>query len=484
MKMLANIQPAEVFEIFEEISRIPRGSGNEEAVSNFLANAGKCMGYNVYQDEAFNVVIKKPASEGYEDSPAVILQGHMDMVCEKNKGTEHDFLKDPIMAYAEGGYVKAEGTTLGADNGIAVAYMLALLKDKTLNHPPLEMVFTSDEEAGMNGARALDCSVLEGRRLINLDSEEEGHILTCCAGGLRASITIPVSWERPKSGQKAAKISIKGLAGGHSGADIHLQRANANKLMGRLVKFLRQNMEIWFAEIEGGNMDNAIPRESWATAVVNETDTGILKGLCEAFEKMCINEYRNTEKNIYVELMLEADMPKNVFSYVTAQKAEAALMLTPYGVKTMSTDIPGLVESSNNLGIVRTCDDGFKLTCAVRSSVGTRKSLICGELEEIAALTGGKFETHGEYPAWEYNPKSDLRDVMVSVYKEMFGKDAKIDAIHAGLECGLLGQKIEGIDMVSIGPDMENVHTPNEKLSIESVERTWRYIKKVLENLK
>jgi len=484
MNTLNELEPKEVIEIFEQISRIPRGSSNEKAISNYIADTAKAEGLFVYQDETHNVVVKKNGTEGYENSAPIILQGHTDMVCEKNANVSHDFMKDAIKLKTDGDFIMADGTTLGADNGIAVAYMLAVLKSKTIAHPPIEAVFTADEEAGMNGARNLDYSILKGRQLINLDSEEEGHILTCCAGGLRAKITVPVVWETLRTGQTAFKITIKGLKGGHSGSDIHLQRANANKLMGRLLNSFAEEVQLKITEINGGNMDNAIPREAEAVVSCEDKDCGMIEGLCQAFKEMCTKEYRGVEDGIMVTVEKLETTPKRVFSVVTAQRAIAVLMLIPYGVKTMSADIDGLVESSNNIGIVRTEQEKISFTCATRSSVATRKQLICDEMKTIAMLVGAEYTTRGAYPSWEYNPNSRLRNVLNDTYKNMFGKDAKIDAIHAGLECGLFSEKLEGCDMVSIGPDMADVHTPDERLSISSTKRTWEYLKEILKNLR
>lgn len=484
MKTIKELEPKEIFEIFEEISKIPRGSSNEKAISDYIAATAKAENLSVYQDEAYNVVVKKNGTEGYENSKPVIFQGHMDMVCEKNANVEHDFMKEGIKLKTDGDFITADGTTLGADNGIAVAYMLAILKSKIIAHPPIEAVFTSDEEAGMNGARSLDYSILQGRQLINLDSEEEGHILTCCAGGLRAKITVPIVWEIARAGESAFKITIKGLKGGHSGSDIHLHRANANKLMGRLLNNLAEEVQLKIGEINGGNMDNAIPRESETIVSCADKDCGMIAGLCKAFNEMCSKEYHGIEESIQVTVEQLKIPPKNVFSVVTAQRAIAVLMLIPYGVKTMSKDIDGLVESSNNIGIVRTLQDEISFTCATRSSVATRRQLICDEMKTIAMLAGAEFTTRAEYPAWEYNPDSRLREVLKEVYKNMFGKDAKIDAIHAGLECGIFSENLHGCDMVSIGPDMADVHTPDERLSISSTQRTWEYLKEILKNLR
>ncbi|MGL4790220.1 MAG: aminoacyl-histidine dipeptidase [Anaerotignaceae bacterium] len=484
MRILNNVKPMDVFSIFEDICQIPHGSTNEKAVSEYISGYGKKLGLETIADEAYNVIIKKDGTKGYENSPTVILQGHMDMVCEKNANVDFDFMKDPLKLLMDGDYITADGTTLGADNGIAVAYMLAILKDNTIDHPPIECIFTSDEEAGMNGARSLDCSGLKGKYLINLDTEEEGHILTSCAGGLRAKIAVPITWAKTTANHKCCNVVIKGLKGGHSGADIHLQRANANKLMGRLLKEIMKDENIYVGEINGGNMDNAITRECESILVYEGEKFAQIYEICKTFETLLKKEYLEVDDGIIITVEELDTTPELVFSWSTAKQAVSVLMLIPYGVQFMSKDIEGLVESSNNIGIVRTYEEEIIFTCATRSSVGSRKGLLCEEMETLATLVGGTFEMHGEYPEWEFKKESKLREIMAETYKNMFGKEAKIDAIHAGLECGLLGKKISNCDMVSIGPNMADVHTPDERISISSTERTYLYLKEILKNLK
>ena len=476
------LNPRKVWKFFTEINEIPRGSGNEKAVSDYFVNFAKERNLEVYQDQYFNVLIKKPATAGYENSPAVILQGHMDMVCEKISTSNHDFTKDPIKMLVKGDFVTADGTTLGADNGIAAAMGLAILDSSDISHAPLEVLLTTDEESGMNGARNFDMSRLSGRMLINLDSEEEGHILTCCAGGLRATINMPFSKTEAPTDYDYYKLTISGLKGGHSGSDIHLQRANANKLMGRLLNNIIENTDCICEEINGGSMDNAITRDSWA--VIGTKDIEKLKEIILNTKSVFENEYKNIENSINIDIEKTAEKAKYVFSAESFKNAVNVLMLIPYGVESMSTSIKGLVESSSNIGVVRTEENSIKFTSAVRSSVETRKHLICDKIKIIASLVGAEYTSKGEYPAWEYKEKSHLRDVLAQTYEKMFWQKPHIDAIHAGLECGLFSGRMSDMDMVSIGPEMADVHTPDERVSISSVERTYSFVIAVLKNLK
>lgn len=486
MGKLNNLEPTEVFQFFEEITQIPRGSGKEEGISNYLVAFAKEKGLEVYQDKAWNVIIKKAGTKGYENSEPVILQGHMDIVWEKRTDVKFDFETEGINLVIKDGFISAEGTTLGADNGIALAYILAILKSDTIQHPPLEVVITSDEEAGMNGAKTLDYSLLTAKRLINLDSEEEGFVYSGCAGGMRAKMTVPITWSKVPWQFNAMTISIEGLKGGHSGSDIHLQRANANKLMGRLLNQLMSERLIWIREINGGKMDNAIAHECKAVVCYDPTVEGTIRGICEAFELMTKKEYAMAEDSIKVVITLMDELPAMVFSYITAVKVVAVMMLIPNGVKTISLSIENLVESSNNLGIVRTDKETGEVifTCATRSSVATRKELIREEMKSIADLCGADFEVGAQYPAWEFDPNSKLRNILMDTYKQMYNKDMRVEAIHAGLECGLFSEKLPNCDMVSIGPNMSGVHSPDEKLDIDSTKRTWEYLQEVLKNLK
>lgn len=484
MRVLEGLKPEKVFYYFEEISRIPRGSGNEKAISDYIVTFAKDRGLFVHQDNANNVVIKKSGSKGYENSLAVILQGHIDMVCEKNSDVSHDFIKEGLKLHVDGDFVFAEGTTLGADNGIAVAYMLALLDDDTISHPPIECVFTTDEEVGMKGAIALDTSILEGKRLINMDTEEEGKLLVSCCGGMKITTELPVIYEDVPSDFKPYFIKIRGLKGGHSGSDIHLQRANAEKLMGRVMAAL-DDVDVRFSKVNGGLMDNAIARECDALVFLKEDISDNVKSILVDIETKFIHEYTGVEEGIkvFMEETVE-EIEYKAFDTKTKNSVRDMLILIPYGVITMSMNIPGLVESSNNIGIVRTEKDCIKFICAARSSVASRKDIIFNEIDTIGRILGGKTYATSTYPAWEFNPNSELLAITKDVFRDFYKKEPVVEAIHAGLECGLFAEKIKGIDMISIGPDMFDVHTPDERLKISSTESTWEFLKALLSRLK
>lgn len=487
--MLESLKPIEVFYYFEEISKIPRGSGNEKNISDYLVSFAKSNNLNYIQDKALNVIIKKPASQGYENSPSIIIQGHMDMVCEKNNDTLHDFEYEPIKLLIDEDYIKAEGTTLGADNGIAIAYSLALLASNSIKHPAIEALFTSDEEVGMNGAEALDASQLSSKMLINIDSEEEGKLLVSCAGGMKATIHIPIEFEPAPADKETFVIKIRGLRGGHSGSEIDKQRANANKLMGKVLSYLAKNLYVNIISINGGAKDNAIPREANAVIMIESETKQKLQDILKKLNKIYINEFKNCDADILIELEKVPEPEKfpqfsKIFSSQTAKKVIDTLILIPDGVCAMSLDIKGLVESSTNIGIVKTLEQEIIFASAIRSSVSSRKKDIENQMEHLSHLVGGNLTIKGEYPAWEYEPNSRLRNIFLKVYKDMYGKDAEIEAIHAGLECGLFAKKIPNIDMISLGPNIYDAHTPDEKLSISSTARTWEYLKNVLKNIK
>lgn len=479
-----NLHPERVFYYFERISNIPRGSGNEKAVSDYCLSVAEGLGLKAFKDEFNNVVIRKPATKGYENSPGVIIQGHLDMVCEKNKKTEHDFRTEGIKLVVDGDWLKAEGTTLGADNGIAIAMGLALMELNDIEHPALECLFTTDEEVGMGGAMNFDTSVLTGTRLINLDSEDEGIFVVSCCGGAKTHIRMPAEWETVPADMVPVLIKIRGLNGGHSGSDIHLQRANANKLMGRILRQIAKTFYFRLGSINGGLMDNAITRECDAAIYIMAEDMEELRDLCLQFEDIFNNEYSGSESGIHVIAEYNKAVSGKALSVQTANNIIYALNMIPYGVLRRSMDINGLVESSNNPGILRTNEDNIEIVNAVRSSVATVKYDILERLAMIAEITGGEVFIRSEYPGWQYNKNSPLRGVCIEAYKEMFGKEPEIEAIHAGLECGLLASKAPGLDMISLGPEMHDVHTPMEKISISSVERTWNFLKFVLKKLK
>jgi len=484
MKNLEKITEERIFYHFKEISKIPRGSGNEKEISDYLISFGKKLGLECIQDGALNVIIKKPASKGYENAPIVIIQGHMDMVCEKNGDKIHDFTKDPIQLVVDGDYIYADKTTLGGDDGIAVAYAMAILEDNTLEHPPLEVVITSDEEAGMSGALAIQPDFINGKIVLNVDSEEEGKLLVSCAGGIRTKSTLPIEWINKKSGTKEYKLEIKGLKGGHSGTDIHLEKGNSNKLMGRLLKEITKELDFNLVSINGGSKNNAIPREATAIVSINSSDE---KKLIELKTKVCEDlkkEFSKKDSNLRVYLSDAESNVEKVFSDDTTSKAINLSYLYPNGVNTMSADIEGLTESSTNLGVVTTNENDVEYDSAVRSSVFSLREEIVERNKCITEILGGTFTTNAGYPAWPYRADSKIRDICKEVYSKMYGKEVEIVAIHAGVECGILEEKLGDLDMISFGPDIIDIHTPNEHMSISSTRRCFEYLLEVLKEIK
>lgn len=482
MSVLENCEPKRVFYYFEEITKIPHGSGNTKQISDYLVSFAKEHNLAYVQDEMNNVVIYKPATPGYENAPTVILQGHMDMVCEKRPDVEHDFTKDPLKLSVKDGYVSANGTTLGGDDGIAVAYGLALLESTDLPHPALEVLITVDEEIGLLGAVGLDCSVLKGRRLINLDSEAEGSLWISCAGGLSAISHIPVQ-RTEMQGQKL-EVKICGLTGGHSGAEIDKKRANANILMGRFLYGLKKSLPFGLLSLEGGQKDNAITREAKGEILVSESEIAAVKKYAEELQKKFREEYAGSDENITVGITEKGDSKESVLHPTSFEKVVFYMMNVPFGIQKMSGSIEGLVETSSNIGILFLGENEFTASSGVRSSVESARDAISDKIEYLTEFLGGEYEIQGAYPAWEYRKDSPLRDKMVDVYEEMYGEKPNVVAIHAGLECGLFYKKMEGLDCVSLGPNMKDIHTSEEVLDIASTERVWKYIVKVLENLK
>ena len=475
-KVLEGLKPDKVFYYFEEISKIPRCSGKEKQISDYLYNFAKSRDLEVIQDEHLNIIIKKPASKGYENAPTVMLQGHMDMVCEKNEGLEHDFDKDPIKLRIEDGYIYATDTTLGADNGIAVAYALSVL-DSELQHPALEVLITTDEEKGMTGANNLDGSLFKSKYLLNLDSEEEGVFTSGCAGGSEINFKIPV--KRQNSKDSAFKISVKGLSGGHSGTDIHKEKGNANKILGRILYDLIDDVEL--ASIEGGSKTNAIPRESNAIITINNFDK--VNEKIDKWNEILKNEYAFTDPSITATL---TDLNKEVFPLEKEiyRKTAALINLIPVGVLSRSTAIE-LVISSNNLGVITTDEKYITLFNHPRSSVVTllTKNFIPA-MKQLAYQIGVEYEIGSYYPGWEYAKESEIRDICIEVYRDMFNKEPVVGAIHAGLECGLLMDKIPGLDAISMGPDAYDAHSPNEHVSIKSVGNIYNLLCEILKKIK
>lgn len=482
MAVLENCEPKRVFYYFEEICKIPHGSGNTKQISDYLVNFAHMHGLRCIQDEMNNIIIYKPGTEGYEASPTVIIQGHMDMVCEKRPDVVHDFTKDGLKLAVENGFVHASGTTLGGDDGIAVAYALALLESTDIPHPPLEVVITVDEEIGLLGAQGIDCSVLSGRRFINLDSEAEGSLWISCAGGLSGSCTLPVS--RTEGEGEKLSIRISGLLGGHSGAEIDKIRANADKLMGRLLCGLAREKMFALVSLEGGTKDNAIPRECRATLLAGAEDVPEIMKYVEETGKNWRKEYAGTDEGISVELKQEGAAKEQVLHPSSQAKVLFYLQNVPDGVQKMSGTIPGLVETSTNLGILRLSENELYASSGVRSSIQSARDALSLKIEYLTEFLGGDYTVHGAYPAWEYRKESPLRDLMVRVYREVYGEEPQVVAIHAGLECGLFYEQMEGLDCVSLGPNMKDIHTSEERLDIASTERVWNYLLKVLEAAK
>ncbi len=477
--VLKDLNPTLVFKYFEEISQVPRGSGDEKRISEFLVNFAKELNLEVVQDEHLNVIIRKPATAGYENCPGVILQGHMDMVCEKNKDVDHDFEKDPIDLRIVDNMIYANGTTLGADNGIAVAMSMAVLASNDLVHPALEVLVTSNEEAGMTGANGLDGSLLKGKYIINLDSEEEGFLLVSCAGGNRSYVTLPLTYKNIEDNKQAFMIEVKGLLGGHSGMDIVKQRANSNVTMGRILNLLDVDFDL--VEVNGGSKNNAIPRECEAVVAVNKDQAETLKANVAKIEELLKNEFKTTDPGLEV-VVKEATADKAITDECKA-KAMLLLNFIPNGIQTVSKDIEGLVESSSNLGVVKTENDVMSFESAVRSSVATLRENLNYKTKMLCDTVNANFENTDGYPAWEYAKNSKLEELCVDVYEKLAGKKPVITAIHAGLECGLLLDKMPGCEAISMGPDMFEVHTPNEHLSIPSVKNVYEFLLAVLKSM-
>ena len=485
LEKLKDLNSYEAFKYFKEMNQIPRGSGNEKAVSDWLVSFAKEHKLTVIQDKALNVIIKKPGTKGYEKAKTIILQGHMDMVCEKNTEVKHDFEKDPIEFIVEGDNLRANGTTLGADDGIAVSFALAVLAASDIPHPPIELLVTTEEETGMGGAEALDPKNLDGRILINIDSEEEGKLLVSCAGGVREKIKLPITWEEADKSFINSSIKLTGLNGGHSGMEINKARGNANKLMGRFLMDLRSVIDFKINLLNGGAKNNAIAREADTIILFRENDKTIVNEKLAQWNETFKKELSTTDPDVKLSIEILGSKISRTFSDDTATKALQILFLIPNGVKSMSMEIAGLVQSSTNIGVLTTSEENVVFDSAIRSSVKTLKKAICDETIVIAEMVGATIEFQSDYPEWQYNPDSEIRTVLEKVYNDINGKKPEIAAIHAGLECGLFSAKFEGkLDQISFGPNIYDVHTPKEHLSISSTDRMWTYLVAILKEIK
>lgn len=480
MKVLENLEPVEVFHYFEALSQIPRSTFNTKAVSDYCMDFARERGLSAIQDGLNNVIIKKPGTTGYENSEPVILQGHLDMVCEKTEDSAHDFMKDGLQLFVEDGFVKAKGTTLGADNGIAVAMALALLDGRDIPHPPLEAVFTVDEEVGMGGANAIDLTPLKGKMLLNLDSDIEGTIIAGCAGGVTIRLTLPVT--REKAQGTCLEISIRGLKGGHSGVEIDQQRGNANKLAGRLLNRLSQKTDISLACLKGGDKENVITPSCHFTVVAR--DASVVEKIISDSLNTWRQEFGDDEPELDITVTPADDREVRAISQEDMKKVVLFLNSGQNGVYGFSRSLKGLVETSDNLGIVQLEENSISFVVLVRGSVNSKMEELKDAFVGWGDFLGADCEISGEYPAWMYKNDSKIRTIVCGVYERIYGSKPEITTIHAGLECGLFSGKKPDLDCVSLGPFMYDIHSVKERLDIGSTKRTWDFLKEILKECK
>lgn len=479
---ITGYKPEKLFHFFEDISAIPRGSGNEKEISDYLVKFARERNLWVYQDEAHNVIIRKDGSEGAKDKEPVMLQGHIDMVCDKLAGVEHDFEKDGIELVVKDGVLSANGTTLGADNGVAVALMMMVLDDEAIKHPPVECVFTTEEEVGLNGAQALDKSLITARTMINMDSEEEGVATISCAGGLRISLTRPVKRETAEG--TLITIKIKGLLGGHSGMDISKERQNANLLMARMVDHLMRNTDGKLVTFAGGTKDNAITRECGATLIyADKAEAEKAEKLARSLAETLAAEITPDEPDFVCEISVEEGKTASALAAEDAKAFVSAIRLAPNGVFSRNMKMDGFVVTSSNMGVVKADEDCLQIVVSPRSSVASLQEDTKERFQTLADTFGFRTEYSGEYPGWSFAEKSRIREVFVESYRELFGKELKLEAIHAGLECGLFSEALPGLDAIAVGPTLYDVHTPDEHVPLDSFERFYELLKDVLARL-
>ena len=478
MAVLSNCKPERVFHYFEEICNIPHPSYHEEKISAYLVDFAKAHNLEYYQDDLYNVIMIKEASEGMENAAPIIIQGHMDMVAEQDPDCTKDMLTEGLDLEIVDGYVTAKGTTLGGDDGIAVAMALAILEDEELKHPRLEVVITVSEEVGMEGAAGIDVSMLKGRKLLNLDNEEEGQFLAGCAGGCRMEIKYPFKKESLKGA--LVTIDVKDCTGGHSGAEIIKGRANASHIANRLLAAAVEVADVCLVDFVGGTKDNAIPRATTAKVITTPEAVKAIEAEAEAIK----NEFAVTDPDMKIVISNEGNVVVDGVNAADTKRIIELLLSMPDGIQTMSHDIEGLVETSLNLGILKLNDDNLLFASALRSSVDSAKKALMRKVDMVAKAFGCEVSVHGQYPAWEYLRVSLFRDEAVKIYKEVTGKDAVVETIHAGVECGLLASKLPGLDAVSIGPELHDIHTPKERLGIASTERIYNYVRRVIETSK
>lgn len=478
--MLEHLQPERVFYYFEKMCGIPHGSRNTKQISDFCVDFAKGQGLEYYQDADNNVIIIKEASAGYENAEPVILQGHLDMVCEKTADCPKDMEKEGLDIYVDGDLVRAKDTTLGGDNGIAVAMAMAILEDKTLSHPRVEAVFTVDEEIGLLGAGSIDVSPLKGKTMINIDSEDEGIFTVSCAGGNTSDCRLPINVKEYEG--IAYTLEITGCKGGHSGVEIDKGRSNPNVLMGRLLQDIQKGASVQIVSVDGGLKDNAIPVQSKAVILCDQEI--VVKASVEQMQKIFLNEFAETDPDIKITLTKKGNQKIKVMDPVSTDKIICLLTCMPNGIQKMSMDIDGLVQTSLNIGIVETYEDYFRMSFCVRSSVDSEREMLNRRIGTLMTQLGGTMKVEGDYPGWKYKKDSRLRDLMIDVFKKQYGKEPTVEAIHAGLECGMFAGKIQGLDCVSIGPNLDQIHTVRENMSISSVQRVYAFILEVLKRMK
>ena len=478
---ITGMEPSVVWNQFYEISQIPRCSTEEDKILSYIKEFTKKNGLTYKQDKTGNVCIKKAATQGMENKPGVVLQGHVDMVCEKNACTEHDFSADPIKLLLKDGWVTADGTTLGADNGIAVAMTLAVMESKTIEHGPLEALFTVDEESALTGAMNLDPSIVDGTILFNIDSEEEGVFYIGCAGGVTTIGNIIVAEENVPAGHKSYELQVTGLKGGHSGSEIHEERGNAVSIAARILKDINSKTSVQIHKINGGGKHNAIPREVFISFTANNPEA-IVTTIAE-YSKILKNEMGDIETNISVKIVEEDSIPEKVFKKDFSDRVLGTLFSLPHGVIKMSRKVPGLVETSTNLASVVLKDGNIKIETSQRSSVMSENDEISEKVRTIIEAGGADVHFECRYPSWEPDPDSNILKLFKDVYKREVGKEAEVKAIHAGLECGVIGDKLENMEMISFGPDLKDVHTPDERLKVSSVAAVWEFLLKVLKEV-
>ncbi len=481
-EILGHLKPSLIWNHFEEICKYPRPSKKEEKIAGYVISVGKKLGLEIERDKFGNILIRKPATAGKEKLKKVVLQSHIDMVCEKNRDVEHDFDKDPIHPYIDGEWVKAKGTTLGADNGVGAAAALAVLESKDIEHGPLEALFTLDEETGLTGASNLKKGWLKADILINMDSEELGTLFIGCSGGKNTRSKFKSKLEKAPKNHSSFEIKVAGLKGGHSGLEIHVGRGNAVKILNRLIWAYSRNNKIRLAEINGGNKHNAIPREAFAIVAVPKKDQKKLKKFVTNFNETVKKEFEAVEQTLNVSIDAH-QMPQKLLDEKTQRKLVDALYAVPHGVIKMSNDIPGMVETSNNLAVVETSGKHINIVTSQRSSVASENEDITNMVTSVFLLAGAEVSYNDGYPGWKPDIKSEILKVFKSTFTRMYGKEPEVTAIHAGLECGIIKEKYPDMDMISFGPTMYGVHSPDEKLKIDTVPEFWNQLVNSLKNI-